>query len=832
MTYVELDQLSNRVANHLLQQGLKLEESVAVYLPESCEFLAAILGVLKAGGTYFPIDVEIPMKRLEFLLNNSASRLVVSDAAGQSRLKEWPGQVLDVVKILAAGNSEMDKNPGVPSDPKRRAYITYTSGSTGQPKGVEIEHHSLTNLVNCYHRSFELSARDRASMLAYVGFDVSVADIWPVLCAGGIIVIPPRGILINPDVLIGWLAEEEITLSFVPTGYAEILFARSWPIQMKLRFLVTGGDRLRGRPHAQLPFYVINGYGPTENTVFCTWALVESASQAVTPPPIGRPLDNTTAYVLDEALQPVPVNVEGELYLGGEQIARGYLGRPELTAERFLPDPFARQPGARMYRTGDWVRWLPSGELDFIGRKDGQIQIRGRRVELGEIEASLFAHDGVRQVCCVPVLDEGMPSGLVAHVVPSTADSGLPEELRVHLSAILPDYMVPSEFVLHENLPLTPQGKLNRAALMAMPSTQPAKIQDANEDGLTKAIAHVWHTLLPAAQSSPARATFAALGGDSLLAIKLMLKVEEIIGQPMEMSSFLIKPTFAGLCEAVKERLARNEFEPVLMIRNSGSRPPLFCLYGYDGDIHKYFHLAETLGEDQPVVGIRSPALDNLSRLPSTMESAATEVCQWIRKIQPQGVPALAGYSWSGQLAFEVARQWFEQEKIHCYTALIGTPAPLEEVDLLSRLIHFIQFFPPWFWHLITDHKNRSKRLLRWREMAQGMKQSLVEDRVPLGGPDAIERHMIALMEKYQPRSIPDFSLELFRESDKVSSQQHPLHAWMTLHLPDTGWNRWTRRPNHVHWVKGDHESILKPPQVSALAKAIRESMDRHFKLE
>ena len=635
LTYGELDRLSNRVANELRRYALKLEEPVVILLPASGEFLVSVLGVLKAGATYLPVEVHTPTQRMELLLHDSASRLVLSNQAGMNRLREWSGKVLDLAQIIHSSKAA-DNNPGVPAEANRRAYIICTSGSTGQPKGVEIEHHALTNLISYYHRRLKLTAQDRASMLASIAFDASVADIWPIFCAGGTLAIPPEGILLNPDGLIEWLAAEEITLTFVPTGLAEILFARLWPERMKLRFLITGGDRLRVRPPAGLPFAVINGYGPTENTVFSTWSVVAPEDGTGQLPPIGQPLDNITAYVLDEQRQPVPVNVAGELYLGGEQIARGYLGRPELTAEQFLTDAFAGQAGARMYRTGDWVRWRTDGELDFLGRRDGQIQIRGRRVELGEIEATVFSHGQVRQACCVPWLDEGMPSGVIAHIVPENQRAGLADELRAYLCARLPDYMIPSEFVWHERLPLTSQGKLDRAALMTCETTKPASPQRwRGGDGLEKALAGLWHSLLPAANGSSADATFAILGGDSLLAIKLMLGVENITGQWLEVSTFLVNPTFGGLCEAVKLRLAREKFEPVLTLRRDGTRPPLFCLYGHAGDIEAYFNLAEALGDNQPVFGIRSPALEDLSRLPPSMEEAAADVVRWISKSLP-----------------------------------------------------------------------------------------------------------------------------------------------------------------------------------------------------
>jgi amino acid adenylation domain-containing protein len=835
MTYRELDVCSNRVANELVRRALNLEETVVILESASCEFLAGVLGVLKAGGTYFPMDVETPAKRLEFLLSDSKSRFVLSNEAGRNRLREWPGKVLDLAQMIRPSEAAADNNPATPSDSHRTAYLLYTSGSTGQPKGVQIEHHSLTNFVCHYHRHFKITPQDRSSMLAYIAFDVSVSDIWPALCAGGTVVVPPNGILGDPDGLIRWLEIQEVTLSFVPTGLVEILFTRPWPKQMKLRYLFTGGDRLRVRPPAGLPFTVINGYGPTESTVFATSSVVTPDDGCGTPPPIGHPLENVKAYVLDEKLKPLPAGESGELYLGGVQLARGYLNRPELTRERFIPDPFAGELGARMYRTGDWARWLPNGELDFLGRKDDQIQIRGFRVELGEIEAQIFAHDAVQQVCCVPQMIDGMPTSVVAHVVPKTSGQDISEILRSHLESQLPEYMMPSQFVMHERLPLTPQGKADRAAMMTV---RPEYIKPGEKfsvgDGLENALSSLWHSLLPAAADSPKDATFAVLGGDSLLTIKMVLGVEEITGRRLEVSTFLVDLTFAGLCDAVGASMLGYEFEPVLAIRKQGTRPPVFCLHGHSGDIETYFHLVKALGDDQPVYGIRSPALEDLSRLPQSMEEAAAEVASFIRKVQPRGIPSLVGYSWAGLLAFEVARQFAKSEGINCYTALIGTTPPIRPMNSISRLADFCQYSSRWLWNFITDHVHRRWRLIRWWRMIRGIKPNQADGHLPGEEVDwnssPISRHMIGLEEKYQPLQLLDISIDVFRERDEFNFWSHPFRAGQSDYLPDGGWDRWTRQPNRIHWLEGDHVTVMKPPLISKLAQAIRSAMDQHLK--
>jgi amino acid adenylation domain-containing protein len=828
LSYGELNRQASLVAKALRNHGLRPDEPVVITVPASGGFVAGILGILKAGGCYLPIDVDTPPKRIEFILADCQARVVLSDPATRNRFNGWPGVVLDLAQIIGQPG-EVAEESAVSSYAHRLAYVLYTSGSTGQPKGVEIEHHSLTNLVCHFLRHFQLTPKDRSSMLAHLAFDASVGDIWPVLCAGGTVVVPPREIRMDPDGLIRWLERQEVTVSFVPTGLAEILLTRSWPEKMKLRYLLTGGDRLRIRPPAGLSFTFINGYGPTEVTVFATFSVVTPAGDG--PPPIGRPLDNLRTYVLDEKRQPLPMGAAGELYLGGEQVARGYFGRPELTRERFVPDPFSRRPAARMYCTGDWVRWRPDGELEFLGRQDDQIKIRGYRVELGEIEAVLFAHDAVRQVCCVPRLIDGLPSAVIAHVVPEHREGEVSEILRAYLQAQLPEYMVPAQFVLHERLPLTPQGKPDRAAMSAMkPENQATSDAAAPGDGVTQALENLWQTLLPAARSSPPDATFAMLGGDSLLAVRLMLGVEEITGQPLEVSTFLIQPTFAGLCQAVRTRMARAGFQPVLTLRKSGTRPPLFFLYGHNGDIDFYFNLAAALGEDQPIYGIRSPVLEHPSRLPASIEAAAAEVVGFIRKIQPAGAPALVGYSWAGLLAFEVARQFAGAGGVRCFTAVIGTDSPPPPTSFFSRLGHLIRHFPRWFWRLMTDAQGRRHRLAHWRKMARGTAQSLAE--VSVAMPDwaqsPVSRHLIGLIEKYRPLPPAAVTVEVFRERHEYVAPVHPLRAWQTHHLPDNGWNRWTRQPNRIYWVAADHLTILKPPAVAGLAQALRAAMDQH----
>jgi thioesterase domain-containing protein/acyl carrier protein len=389
--------------------------------------------------------------------------------------------------------------------------------------------------------------------------------------------------------------------------------------------------------------------------------------------------------------------------------------------------------------------------------------------------------------------------------------------------------MQPSRFVFHPSLPLTANGKVDRTALVSLhPETIPLPQAEEGTDGLEIALSRLWHTLLPEARRSPAEARFPMLGGDSLVLVNLMLGVEEITGQALEASDFLLLPTFAGLCQAVNNRMAQTEFQPVLTLRKQGTRPPLFFLHQQHGDLDHYFELAEALGEDQPVFGIRSPALQDLSRLPSSIEAAATEIIAFIRKVMPEGAPSLVGFSWSGLLAYEIARQLAETEGVFCFTALLGGDPPMPPTGYAARLLHFARYFPPWFLDFLLKGENRWQRLTTWPGI---VRKGVAKAHLPLKffNQNQISRHMLALTEKYYPSSKANLPLDLFRERESYAPYPHPLYAWQTSHLPDGGWNRWTRQRVRVHWVEGDHFTVLNRPAVTGLAQSILRAMDQHF---
>ncbi|MBV9789261.1 MAG: amino acid adenylation domain-containing protein, partial [Chloroflexi bacterium] len=383
LSYGELDRRANQLANHLRQLGVGPDVCVGVCVARSPELVVGLLGVLKAGGAYIPLDPEYPSERLHYMLEQSQASVLLTQ---HSLVHQLPGAAhvicLDVEwETIAQQPATL---PAISLTPEHLAYVVYTSGSTGQPKGVAIPHRGLLNLVEWHRERYAITAADRATHLAGLGFDAAVWELWPYLASGASIHLVDEELRVDPKRLVAWLAEQRITICFMPTPLAEAALSEQWPQASPLRYLLTGGDALRRYPPRNLPFTLVNHYGPTENTVVTTCIEVAPDDASASPPPIGRPIANTQVYLLDTQLQPVPIGVPGELYIAGAGLAHSYLNRPDQTAERFIPNPHGTEPGSRLYRTGDLARYRADGNIEFGGRIDHQVKLRGFRIELGE----------------------------------------------------------------------------------------------------------------------------------------------------------------------------------------------------------------------------------------------------------------------------------------------------------------------------------------------------------------------------------------------------------------------------------------------------------------
>jgi amino acid adenylation domain-containing protein len=564
ITYSELDARANRLARQLRAMGAGPDMVVGLCLNRSIELVVGALAILKAGAAYLPLDPTSPSERIAFMLRDAQASILITQPEVTAPAER--GHIIVLDEAAAALGQGDPEPPEVQASGESLAYLIYTSGSTGQPKGVEVTHEALMNLVCWHQQAFAVTPRDRATQIASPAFDAAVWELWPYLTAGASVYVADEETRLDPILLRDWLVAQGITITFLPTPLAETVITLDWSAEVALRLLLTGGDTLHRYPPASLPFALINNYGPTEAAVVATSGLVPAASGWTTPPSIGRPISGARAYVLDEKRQPLLNGMVGELYVGGKGVARGYRNRAALTAERFVPDPFSESPNARMYRTGDLVRARVDGELEFIGRTDDQVKIRGFRIELGEIEATLASHPQVQQAVVIAREDAPGDKQLCAYVVrvPSPqpcresteGDAALVDSLRTFLLKYLPDYMVPAMIVPLPVLPVTSNGKVDRHALpdpragRPVAGTAAAKAHTLIEERVAGMVAG----LLKVDQIG-AEENFFLLGGHSLLGAQLLVRVHETFGVELSLRTLFDLPTVVGLSSAIEQRL-------------------------------------------------------------------------------------------------------------------------------------------------------------------------------------------------------------------------------------------------------------------------------------
>nr|APD71864.1 non-ribosomal peptide synthetase 5 [Streptomyces sp.] len=538
VTYAELDERSNRLAHLLRTRGVGPEARVGVLLKRGHELVTAILAVLKAGGAYVPVNPGYPRERQREMLADAEASVVVT---------------LDEVRLASASDGETA--PSVTVDSRALAYVLFTSGSTGRPKGVMVEHRSVLRLV-CATDYVDFGPDERIAQVADPSFDAFTFELWGALLHGGTLYVIPTETILSHGKLGRALAAHRITTMFLTSALFTEVMAERPDSFVGLRNLLVGGDvvdvasarRLLGNRPAARPARLLNGYGPTETTTFAVCGLVESLPADARSVPIGKPIANTSCYVLDPDLNPVPAGMDGELFIGGPGVARGYVGQPELTEERFPPDPFAQEDGARMYRTGDMVRCRADGLLEFLGRLDDQVKIRGYRVEPGEVEAALALHPDIRQLAVV-VNETADGWRLVAHVVPATPGES-PAGMREFLAAALPEWMIPAAFVVSADLPLTTSGKVDRTALRSVPNVSPDAGAVPPSTDLERQLAALTSDLLGLA-SVGVTDDFFALGGHSLLAMRLVSKINDRFAARVSLGDFLYDPTVLRLAAEV-----------------------------------------------------------------------------------------------------------------------------------------------------------------------------------------------------------------------------------------------------------------------------------------
>ncbi|WP_041754829.1 non-ribosomal peptide synthetase [Mycetohabitans rhizoxinica] len=682
LSYTELNARANRLAHQLIELGVVPNARVAICVQRSPAMVVGLLAILKAGGAYVPLDPSYPGERLAHILMDAVPDIVLADAAGRAALG---GAALAECTVLDPNRlpAQAETNPVVPDLTSRHlAYVIYTSGSTGVPKGVMVHHQGVVRLVrNTDYIKVEPGAV--FALASNLAFDATTFEIWTPLLNGARIEVIERETLLSPAMLSRKLKQSGVTVLFLTTALFNQMVKEKVEAFSDLHYLLFGGENADPRCVFRVlqqakPRHLLHVYGPTETVTYASWYEVSNVKQD-TSIPIGRPIANTRIYLLDRYGQPVPLGAVGELYIGGAGVARGYLNRPELTAERFVHDPFASEPDARMYKTGDLARYLPDGNLEFLGRNDHQVKIRGFRIELGEIEACLAQHTQVRDAV-VLATGEGQDKRLVAYVV-ADPDDALAGTLRTHVAAALPEYMVPSAFVRLDALPLTPNGKLDRRALPA-PSADAFAHQayEAPQGELETTLAQIWSELLGVEQVSR-HDNFFALGGHSLLAVQMISRSRTALGISIPMPVLFEAPTLAALAQRVsaQENVRDESFAVLLPIQPHGARPALFCVHPVTGLSWHYRGLVSHLEADQPVYGLQARGLDGGSSPALTIEAMALDYIQQIRCIQPHGPYYLLGWSFGGKVVHSMATQLEQQgERVALLAVLDATPGHVQ----------------------------------------------------------------------------------------------------------------------------------------------------------
>ena len=748
LTYGELNSRANQLAHHLQTLGVGSDTSVAICADRSLEMIIAILGVLKAGGAYVPLDPALPKERLAFMLADTQAPVLLTQ---QSLLESLPEHKAQVVTLEAESDTLHSGDACISGiNPENLAYVIYTSGSTGKPKGVAIEHQQLLNYVNGILEKLNLQNSASYAMVSTFGADLGHTMLFSALCSGGTLHIISQERAANPEALAEYFRRHPIDCLKITPPHLSALMAASNPADVLPRQkLVLGGDAASWELIEQIrplapQCAILNHYGPTETTVGVLTYQVDQtslASQSATLP-LGRPLPNSQIYILDHQLNPVPTGVGGELHIGGAGLARGYLNQPDLTAEKFIPNPFfignreqgtgdrgqgtgnreqeqvenpkskIRNPKSnRLYKTGDLARYLPDGNIEFLGRIDHQVKIRGFRIELGEVESVLAQHPAVQKA--VVIVREETPGDkrLVAYVVPNSEQAPIADELRGFLKQQLPDYMAQGSFVLLDALPLTPNGKVDRQALPTSTPNQPRVEASfvAPRDEVERQLAKIWETLF-GIESVGLRDDFFELGGHSLLAVRLFAAIEKAFNQRLPLAKLFEGPTIEHLANVLRQDRPQSECSSLVAIQPLGDKPPFFFIHSGFGEVLLYQNLAFRLDLDRPVYGLQALGADGKTAPLTQIEEMATHYIREIQTVQPQGPYFLGGVCVGGIIALEMACQLQAQgENVRLVTVFGAVPLHVQRElsftfrppsgpklsEKLSRYLDFISKLNP-----------------------------------------------------------------------------------------------------------------------------------------
>jgi amino acid adenylation domain-containing protein len=815
--YRELDARANRLAHRLIALGAGPGTLVGLALERSPEMVVGLLGILKAGAAYVPLDPTYPRDRLAFMIEDAGLGLLVSEGSLAGALPEHGARL---VLVDEPARDAPDTSPGRRARAEDVAYVIYTSGSTGRPKGVEIPHRAVVNFLAAMQVRPGLTAADRLLAVTSLSFDIAVLELFLPLVVGAQVDIVARATAMDGAALRSRIEQAGITVMQATPSTWRLLLDAGWPGGQGFVALVGGEAVPRDLVNALAARAgsVWNMYGPTETTI---WSCIHPLTASEGPVLIGRPIANTRALVLDRRLSPLPIGVPGELYLGGAGLARGYLGRPELTRERFIDDPFI--VGERLYGTGDLCRFRSDGTLECLGRLDHQVKLRGHRIELGEIEAVLAEHPAVRQAVATVREDTPGDKRLIAYLVAAfPASKPAADDLRRHLQTRLPDYMIPATFVTLDAIPLTPNGKIDRRSLPAPAALPREGGSFAAPRTLTeRVLAGIWADLLGLDRVGIDE-DFFALGGHSMLAVRVFGRIQERFGKSLPIATLFQAPTI----EKLADLLARDDWAPswssLIPISTTGSRRPFFCVHAFGGNVLNFRLISRYLGEDQPFYGLQSRGLGGGEAPHERIEEMAAAYIDEMRAVQPRGPYAIGGSSSGGVIAYEMAQQLLARgERVAALVLLdtkrIGPPsARTTRVFAASSLRRFAARLDHHLGNLLIRPPREGLAYLAER-VGGRLGRNPTAETVKTGGPAirrVIEANRAALR-SYTPRPYPGQVVMLLCEDEPDRATYDWRLAWADL-----------VEGLVVRYIPGSHENMLDEPQVSEVAAVLTRCLE------
>lgn len=841
LTYQQLNQKANQLAHYLQKKGIQPQQLIGICEERSLDLIVSVLATLKAGCAYVPLAPDYPPQRLAYTLEDAAVSLILTRDSFSSIFFESKATIvaLDIDESLISQQGK--NNPAIAIVPDDLAYVIYTSGSTGKPKGVAIAHTNVVSIYSAWQAAYQLNIKAHNILqMASFSFDVFVGDLVRALCSGGKLVLCPPNSLIAPEKLYKLIEKERISLAdFVPSVLRglSVYLEKTYQKLDSLEIVIVGSEPCYIKDYQQFKQFcqpqsrLINSYGVTEATIdSCYFETTEIDLFKTQLVPIGRPYQNTQVYLLDRHLQPVPIGVPGELHIAGDGLAKGYLNLPDLTQEKFIPHPFCNHPHSRLYKTGDLARYLSDGTIEFLGRIDHQIKLRGFRIELPEIESVLNLHPEVQQAVVLLAENSQNDKVLAAYLIAKNQSINA-SDLRLFLQQRLPGYMIPSAFVVLESFPLTPNGKVDRKAFPKL-NREPSNEREfiPPRDYIEQQMAQIWSEVL-SLHPIGIRDNFFDLGGYSLLAIRLMAQIQQKFQQTLPLAILFEAPTIEQLSNRLRSAKLSISWPSLVPIQPHGHKPPLFFVPGAGGNLIYLYQLAKALGCERPFYGLQAQGLDGESKILTTMEEIAAHYVKEMMAVQPEGAYFIAGHSFGSLVAFEIAQQLLRQGRKIAFLAILDSYAPLAELEFQPLIAQMSDL--QWLTKMVglveelvaqpLEIDWKAMESLSWDEQLNHIKDQLVE--VNFLPPDIGIKQLRRLVEvfktqyliNYVPQNVEPTSITLFKTQEFTGQEFLPCDV---LQDPTLGWQR-LASSIEVYTVPGNHITMLDQPHVEILAQKL-----------